>query len=228
MWALLPVKDLDAAKGRLAGVLGPMERRRLVHAMLADVLAALCGLAGLDGIAVVSRDGEASALARRHGARLLCEDENRGQTAAVEAGMAALAADRVGAVMTVPGDVPLTSAQELGRVLAAHRAPPAMTIVPARDLRGSNCVVCAPPGAVPLRFGENSFHPHIEAARRSGIVPTVLRLPGLGLDVDTPDDLRALLRRPAATRTHAYLEESGIAARIGGGEAALPAGALSA
>ena len=49
-------------------------------------------------------------------------------------------------------------------------------------------------------------------ARRHGIEPTIVRLPGIGLDIDHPVDLRAFLRaRPrVATRTLALLEALGL------------------
>ena len=46
----------------------------------------------------------------------------------------------------------------------------------------------------------------LSAAEACGIRPTVLRLPGIALDVDTPEDLAALTLVPAATRAHALLD----------------------
>ncbi len=76
---------------------------------------------------------------------------------------------------------------------------------------GSNAVLCAPPTAVPLRFGDDSYFPHLTAARRCGIEPTILRLPGIALDIDHPADLRMFLRAPRiSTRTLTVLEGLGI------------------
>ncbi|MDP6587916.1 MAG: 2-phospho-L-lactate guanylyltransferase [Alphaproteobacteria bacterium] len=214
MWAVVPVKDMAGAKERLAPVLGAGERRELFRAMLGDVLGALSGAPSLDGIALITRDPEAGALGCRFGAEIIAEGDNRGQTAAVSHGISRLMARGVAGIMQVPGDVPLATAAEFEQVIAAHLPAPAMTIVPARDEQGSNCVLCSPPDAVPLRFGDNSFFPHLDAAQAAGIEPTVCALPGLGLDIDTPDDLAALMARPADTLSHAYLAESGIAARL--------------
>ena len=73
-------------------------------------------------------------------------------------------------------------------------------------------MLCSPPDAVTLRFGDNSFFPHLAAARLRGIEPTVIRLPGIAMDVDHPVDLAALLRLPqsARTRTRAFLEAAGV------------------
>ena len=220
MWAVVPVKDLDGSKQRLAPALSPVERRALFQAMLEDVLTALTSARGLSGVALLTRDPEAMRLARAYDARVIEEPQNRGHTAAVAHAADALTAAGAAGMLAVPGDVPLATAGEIEAALAAHRAAPAMTIVPAHDDFGSNCVICSPPRAMPLRFGDDSFRPHLAAARRLGIEPSVVRLPGLALDIDTPADLMALLARPAPTRAHAYLNESGIAARLSRTEAA--------
>lgn len=214
MWAVLPLKSLSGAKQRLASVLRPDERRGLVWAMVEDVLMALAQVPALEGIAVVSPERLAMSLVRRYGARLIAEDESRGHTAAVTTAAHLLAAEGSDGLITVPGDVPLVTSAEIGQVLANHGAAPAMTIVPSRDERGSNCIACSPPDAVPFRFGDDSFRPHLSAARRLGIEPRVCLLPGLGLDIDTPADLEVLLEHPGQTRSHAYLKEIGIAARL--------------
>jgi 2-phospho-L-lactate guanylyltransferase len=69
-------------------------------------------------------------------------------------------------------------------------------------------VLCAPPGVVPLRFGDNSYFPHLAAARQCGIEPTIVRAPGIALDIDNPQDLAAFLRAepPMDTRTRRLLE----------------------
>ena len=63
---------------------------------------------------------------------------------------------------------------------------------------GTNAALLAPPDAMPLKFGEPSFANHLEGARGRGLTPRVLALPGLGLDIDAPEDLRLLLARGAA------------------------------
>ncbi len=214
MWAVIPVKDLANAKQRLAGVLDPSERRRLFRCMFEDVLATVSRARRLAGVMVVTRDGAAAEIAAECGARVLREDQNRGQSAAVGHAAAVLAGEGVAGMLTLPGDVPLVTEEEIAAVLNAHGGAPALSIVPARDGRGSNCMALTPPGAIPFRFGDDSFLPHLDEARRRGIAARVLELPGLGLDIDTPADLRELLRRPGAGAAGAYLQTSGIAARL--------------
>ena len=216
--AVLPIKDFRQAKQRLAGFLSTVERRLLAEAMAEDVLETLSQVSELSEIIVVTRDERAFELAARHGARVLAEPSNDGQSAAVERAAAALGRAGVESLLQVPGDVPGASADEIAAVLAAHgRASdgaPAVTLVPSYDRRGTNCVLCSPPDVLPFAFGHDSFGPHCEAARAQGIAPRIIALPGLGLDIDTPDDLRAFVARPAAGRTLDYLRESGIAERL--------------
>ena len=216
--AVLPIKDFRQAKQRLAGFLSAVERRLLAEAMAEDVLETLSQVSELSEIIVVTRDERAFDLAARHGARVLAEPTNDGQSAAVERAGAALGRAGVESLLQVPGDVPGASEEEIAAVLAAHgRASdgaPGVTLVPSHDQRGTNCVLCSPPDVLPFAFGHDSFGPHCEAARAQGIAPRIIALPGLGLDIDTPDDLRAFMARPAAGRTLDYLRESGIAERL--------------
>ena len=214
MWAVLPAKDMADAKQRLADALSAPERRLLFRTMYEDVLTAMAGVTALDGLAVVTRDPEAAAVAEAHGARVIPEAENEGQTAAVEKGAKVLAAEGVQGILTVPGDAPLITVDEIEAVLSAHQGSPAMTIVPAHDRRGSNCIALSPPDLMPFSFGNDSFRPHLAAARAAGVEPLIVELPGIGLDIDTPDDLRQLLDRPGDSRTHRYLDSSGIADRL--------------
>jgi 2-phospho-L-lactate guanylyltransferase len=213
LWAVVPVKGLRDAKQRLAGVLGAKERQALFCAMLEDVLCALAGCAGLAGILVVTRDPRARDLARRYGAEVLA-DANQGHTAASTLGAGTLAQRGVAGMVQVPADLPLLTPGDVAALLEAHGEPQAVTLAPSRDERGSNAVVCSPADLLPLRFGDDSFHPHLRSARALGIEPRIVRRPGLALDVDTPEDLAAFLAAPSATRAYAYLTESGIAERL--------------
>lgn len=209
-WALVPIKDTRQAKQRLAARLPPAARQRLALTMAADVLAALAATPGLAGLAVVTLDPGAASLARRHGARIIEDGAADGHTGAVEAGARVLARDGAAGVLAMPIDVPAATGAEIAAVLAAHGQAPAFTIVPAHDRLGSNAVLASPPGCVKLRFGEDSYHPHLDAARRAGIAPRIVEAPGIGLDIDHPVDLDTFLRLEPTTRTHALLAELGL------------------
>jgi len=205
IWAVVPVKELDQAKQRLAPSLPPARRRDLMIAMIEDVLAALAAAPGLAGLLVVTVDPAAQALAERYGARCSGIGARDGHTGAVAAAADLLLEEGRGGMLTVPGDIPLATADEIGRLLAAHPPAPSFTIAPSHDERGSNAVICSPPNAVPLRFGDDSFLPHLAAARARGIEPTILRLPGIALDIDNPEDVARFARLGGHTRAGAVL-----------------------
>lgn len=212
VWACVPVKEFAGAKQRLAALLTPGQREALAETMLEDVLSALAGATLLAGILVGTVDPRAAALAERYGARVVSEGARDGHTGAVNGMAQVLAAEGDGALLTVPGDIPRVTAQEIDVIVASCRAAPSFTIVPAHDELGSNAVLCSPPFAVPLRFGDDSYFPHLQAARRHGIEPTIVRLPGIGLDIDHPVDLLAFMRAHPhrRIRTLRLLEQFGL------------------
>jgi len=210
LWAVVPIKELERAKERLAPLLPPERRRALMLAMFEDVLAALAATPGLAGLAVVTIDPAAGRLAAEYGARLIERGARDGHSGAVAAAATLLTEEGRAGMLTLPGDIPLVTPAEITSLVAAHRPAPAFTIAPSRDELGSNAVVCSPPNAVPLRFGEDSFFPHLQAAEGCGIRPTVLRLPGIALDVDTPEDLAAFAALPSPTRARALLARNGM------------------
>ncbi|QQS13432.1 MAG: 2-phospho-L-lactate guanylyltransferase [Rhodospirillales bacterium] len=212
IWAVIPVKEFDGAKHRLSGLLSPDQRRALAETMLTDVLDAVAAARRLAGVMVVTLEPRARALAERIGARVETEGARDGHTGSVTAGLRILAREGRGGMITMPGDIPAATGAEIDAVLAAHLPAPSFTISPAHDDLGSNAVVCSPPDSVPLRFGEDSYFPHLDAARRQGIEPVVVRQPGIAMDIDHPVDLRTFLRLPQSrgTRTRALLEGFGL------------------
>jgi 2-phospho-L-lactate guanylyltransferase len=212
IWAVVPVKRMAEAKQRLADVLPPEVRQELALAMLEDVLHALAAVSGIAGIALATADIGATGIAHRFGASVWRENARDGHTAAIAAAARRLASQGA-AMLTVPADIPLVQPDDLEAVLRASRSSPAFTIVPARDHRGSNAVLCSPADAVALRFGDDSFLPHVAAAQAAGIEPTVLRLPRIALDLDRREDLAAFLRIPSKTRARRVLDAHGIGAK---------------
>ncbi len=221
--AVVPIKELEDAKRRLADVLTPEERRELVRAMVEDVLRALVASRQFDRVMVITRAAEISEMARSLGVGIIPEPDKPGLISAVREAAKYLAREGVDLMVFVPADIPLIGVDEIDVVLSGvgTRDEPEFVIVPARDMGGSNCVVCSPPDCMEFGFGEDSFRRHLRIARQLGIEPVVARLPGIGLDVDTPDDLYELARKlddkAVETRTHKFLVDSGIMARLSEG-----------
>ena len=210
IWAVLPIKDFEQAKQRLAGVLSLVHRQNLFRCMVEDVLTALSQSQRLAGIVIVTRHPDAKALAAKYAAKVVEEPQNNGHTEAVMRGAHALAAKDVAGMIALPGDVPLVTAAEVDEVLAQHGAAPCITISPAHDELGSNAMVCSPPNVMKLRFGDNSYYPHINSARALNIEPNIVHCAGLALDVDHPQDLAVFCRSPSNTKAYRYLADNNL------------------
>ncbi|HUK60063.1 MAG TPA: 2-phospho-L-lactate guanylyltransferase [Stellaceae bacterium] len=204
LWAVVPVKELDLAKTRLAPVLDASARRALMLAMLEDVLAALAGARHLAGIIVATLDPVAAAVARRFGADISRADAGRGHSEAVAAVARALARKNA-AMLTLAADIPLACAADIDALARRGAGRRRFVIVPSRDGTGTNAALCNPADLVPLRFGAPSFRAHLAAARARGLKPAVLRRPRLALDIDEPSDLAALRIAPGRSRAKALL-----------------------
>ncbi|MGH7088472.1 MAG: 2-phospho-L-lactate guanylyltransferase [Stellaceae bacterium] len=207
--AVVPVKEIAAAKQRLAPVLDTDLRRALALAMLADVLDALAAGPSLP-VVVATVDPEAMEVASGFGASVSRADAVLGHSEAVSAAARALAREGR-AMLTLPADIPLVAAKDIARILGAAEDGAKFVIVPARDGLGSNAVLCNPADIVPLSFGGASCHRNCAAARARGLTPRTLVLPRVGLDLDTGDDLADFVAIPSCTRARALLQRHGIA-----------------
>lgn len=193
-FAIVPVKALDQAKSRLSDRLDRAARRRLVLAMLEDVLSALRGCPAVARTIVVTPDPDVTRAAAGLGAEPLVEDATGDLNAAIT-----LAVDRAGSmgaarVLVVPADVPLATAGEFTTLLAtAERTGADVAITPSHDGSGTNALVLKPPGALDPSFGPKSCQRHLAQARAKSLARRVIELPGLSFDIDEPSDLDRLL-----------------------------------
>jgi 2-phospho-L-lactate/phosphoenolpyruvate guanylyltransferase len=191
IFALLPVKSPQNAKQRLGGFLSAAQREKLARILYQQTLAALCQAKGIDRVVVVTNDSDVAEHARSSGT--LVFEENEQVSHSVSADAACLRAIKLGAttVLLVPIDVPLVTSADFGRLAAAAR--PGLIVVPSADGTGTNAMVRTPPDVIESRFGPGSCRAHLEQARLKNIPASILRLPGLMFDIDTPEDVADLL-----------------------------------
>jgi 2-phospho-L-lactate/phosphoenolpyruvate guanylyltransferase len=185
--AVVPMKSMDLAKGRLAGVLDAGGRHALARQMLDHVLATLHE-AGIDGVRVASGDGGTGDLNRdvAEAARLV---QQEGATQ----------------LLLVMADLPYLGVADVAALIEAGRDSPAV-IAEAKD-GGTNALLLRPPTALEFAFATNapSATRHAERARAAGIVPMIVHRPGLARDIDTPADLAALVSDHPAYRVFRHV-----------------------
>jgi 2-phospho-L-lactate guanylyltransferase len=196
---LVPVKNLSIAKQRLASVLNQSARTELAHAMLTDVLEAIAAFAG-DDVFVVTSDPFALDLAKQLAFEIIRDDSNVSETDAIEMATRACESRGIDSVLVMPGDIPLIEAAEI-RAIYESAPPNGTVLVPSRDKRGTNAVLRRPASLFPLRFGNDSFMPHLSTAIATDKSCIVLSLPGIALDIDTPEDLSELAQAPGTKKS---------------------------
>jgi 2-phospho-L-lactate/phosphoenolpyruvate guanylyltransferase len=197
---ILPAKPLARAKERLAALLPPDDRVRLVLAMLADVTraAVACGETW-----ILCSDEAAAAVATSHGAKAV-EDAtpSGGLNASLSHALARADAEGYASAAVVAADLACIAPEDL------HALPDAaVALAPSADGTGTNVLVLSPPLVIAPAFGATSRAAHTAAALAKGIAASIVERPGLALDVDTPEDLaRAASNAPGAA-TRALISE---------------------
>jgi len=203
---LVPVKNLSCAKQRLAAVLDQPARTALAKAMLHDVLATLAEWPRHPRVAIVTGDPFASELAERYSFEVIPDPANPGETGAIEMATRLCEKRGVESTLVIPADIPLIQYWELDEIMA-HAPQEGTVLVPARDGRGTNAAFRRPANLFPLRFGNDSFRPHLAAAQATQKACVVLELPGIAADIDNPADLQQLINAPVETRAQRLARE---------------------
>jgi 2-phospho-L-lactate guanylyltransferase len=203
---LVPVKNLSAAKQRLASLFDQPTRTELAQAMLFDVLETLGEWVERPEVGIVTSDPFAIQLAQQFRFSVIPDYNNRSQTDAIEMATRFCESQGVDSTLVIPGDIPLIQSWELAKILESAPGEGSV-LVRAADGRGTNAIFRRPAGLFPARFGNDSFEPHHAAAQATGKPCVLLSLPGIALDVDNPSDLLALAAAPGETHAQRLIRQ---------------------
>lgn len=209
---VVPVKSPGRAKHRLESVMSEPDRIRLATIMARDVFGVVAHLTDY-GRFVVSDDDDILEEARRVGLEPIPDTVRQGQSAAVQQGFAAAWARGFTAVLTIPGDVPAVTVEELSE-FSNYRPEVEVLLAPDREQTGTNGLRLVPPHAITLRFGEDSFRLHRAEAARANRSFDVKDVEGLRYDLDRPEDVIAFLQLDRETGTRRLLAGLRVADRI--------------
>jgi 2-phospho-L-lactate/phosphoenolpyruvate guanylyltransferase len=210
--AIVPVKGLTVANGRLDGVLSTDERTQLAEALFLDLIVKLPRSRCIDDLMIVTSDKSIARQVRWFGHKVLLQDSDEGHSEAAAAGARAAMAEGAERVAMLPVDCPMLDTDELD----AHvgRSPRTVLIIPDRHGTGTNGLVLAPPDVFLPAFGPDSCSRHVSRARATGISFALERVDSMGIDLDTSEDYtllrdRLLLDPQPAPRTAKVLWELG-------------------
>ncbi len=188
LFAVVPLKNLDQAKSRLAGCVA--DRPALALALLGVVLKALEQTAGIDRILVTSPD----ARVRDHcpGATFV-HQRGRGLNPALEHARRLALSQGADDLLVVLADLGGLTPQALQAMLGAGSPPPAVVAAPDRLGTGTNVLLLRPANLLPFRFGRGSLDRHRRDARRLGVPLALFDHPATKRDVDLPEHLQEVV-----------------------------------
>lgn len=192
--AVVPLKALGQAKSRLADHLDGARRQELTAWMFTRVIAACRAAGGVGHILVVAGDERAAGLARALSLDVLVES-----TPGLAAAMAVAdgATESAAATLVVAADLPLAGADDLDAVCRAGRRGPCVVVAPTSD-GGTAALLRRPPRVVNTAYGPHSATTHLRSGWAVGVRAVCIDVPGLAVDIDTAEHLRAAGSRDPA------------------------------
>ena len=183
--AVVPMKPLSQSKTRLAGVLSQRERAELSLAMFSRVVAA--AHQALGAVWVVGGDDAVRHAAECAGATWHedpADNLNGSLTFALRN-----ACDEGMPALYLPADLPFITAADIDKIVRASGGGEILALSPAKQDGGTNAMLIPQCLSFPALLGKDSFAKHKRQAAALGIQYTVCLSDGLGLDLDTPEDL---------------------------------------
>jgi 2-phospho-L-lactate guanylyltransferase len=183
--AVVPLKALHMAKGRLAPDVSPEERVRLMRNLVERTIDVLKQSRFIGRIALATPETE---LARELKVSLV---EDRGSlNSAVSDSMRWATSIGASGLVVLPADLPQLIVKDIDALVSAAPYERSLAIAPTHD-GGTGALFVQPPDVLPPRFGIDSFARHKAAATELGIPIYEVYRPGLASDLDTVEDLEA-------------------------------------
>ncbi len=204
IFAVVPVKNLEASKRRLSTVFNPRQRKELTIAMLEDVLRALKS-STVNETVVVGEDEEVRNTAQKLNASYIASTHS-GLNPAIEEASSYSLTKNASSILILPADIPLLNSKEINRILELGQGNSAVVLSPSHNW-GTNALYENPPKQIPTCFGPKSFLKHIKEAYLKGVSVRLYFSPGTSIDIDSARDLRKLLQIENTTICKQVLEQ---------------------
>jgi 2-phospho-L-lactate guanylyltransferase len=173
---------LDTGKSRLADSLDAAARRALCEHLLRQSLACATAVVAPTRIRIVTSDRNAAEIAARYGIASF-SDPGGGLNAALELGRGALIAERAGAILIWPIDLPFATPEAITDATAFAGDA---VIGPDESGTGTNLLLLrgAALRRLPFCFGPGSYAAHLAAAQASGLTVKTITDPRIAFDLD--------------------------------------------
>lgn len=201
---VIPMKNPECSKTRLAKVLNPSERKRLALYLFEKNLGFFRQMYPQHNLLVVTESQEIQQIAESYGADVLIEEQREekraeqqeqheeqqqsGLNAAVSQA-ARYNTDRgFDSQLVIPGDIQELDCDEIETLLNHRVTERSVIVCPSYD-GGTNAIMTTPPDVMPFCFGPNSSRKHLLAAFEAGLHTRRVFLESLSHDIDRPEDL---------------------------------------
>ncbi len=204
VYAIVPVKRLGVSKRRLSQSLTLQERKALTVAMLEDVLKAL-KKSVVEKVLVVSNDPKVGSIAEKFGADFF-SPLRKGLNSAIEEAFIWCIRKKADSVLVLPSDIPLINSRDIDTIVDLGSNGRGVVLVPSKDC-GTNAFYQCPPHLIKACFGPESFTIHMNEAYSKNICVKFYYSLGAGLDIDSGDDLKVLLKVQNDTLSKRVLQE---------------------
>lgn len=183
--AIVPMKPLAEAKGRLAGALSPEDRAALCLLMLCRVVLSARQARSVSDVWVVGGDGAVRVLSSTLGVPWH-PDPGRDLNDSLALAFAGAFAAGAEAVLFLPSDLPLLTASDVEALAMASGGFRRVALTPALSDGGTNAILAPRGRPFPFRMGRDSFRLHLEALAERGMPVAAHRGAHLAFDLDTP------------------------------------------
>jgi 2-phospho-L-lactate guanylyltransferase len=131
----------------------------------------------------VAEEGKATALLQ----------ESRGLNNALEEGRNWAVSEGASSLLVLPADLPYLSAFDVRILTMMPRDERVAVISPDEADEGTNALLMRPGDAMPFAFGPGSYETHQRTAKEHGLEVRIYKQASVSHDVDTPEDLQALI-----------------------------------
>ena len=191
---VIPMKPLRLSKSRLASHLSILQRATLSLNLFRTVARAALN-SPVDELWVFGGDRTVRCCTEELGGHWYddpARDLNEALSSAFD-----MASERSLVPIYLPADLPFVAPDDVASLVEASDHGRKLTLAPAHRDRGTNSIVVPQDSGFKPALGLRSYEKHREHARTLGIKTAICDRPGLGLDLDTYEDMEACeLREP--------------------------------
>lgn len=197
--AVIPVKGLLESKSRLNRALAPPDKKKLILAMLKDVLGSVRESDLFDQVLVISPDRNVEEEASLEKGDFV-HQEGLGLNSGIrQATLLAMQAN-ASSLAVILADIPLVQPKDLKELYAIGSAKERVILSPSLK-GGTNVMIRQPPDLIPPAYGRWSFTTHLRLAQEKEVVIYMLSNPRISFDIDIIEDLTSISDKDPQART---------------------------